>query len=217
MRDGAPDGGDPERAMRPADETGELVPLDVRAPVWSRVFTVSPLVVVGTKEPEGYDLAPKHLALPLGWENYFGFVCTPRHATYRNARREGAFTVTYPRPDQVVMASLAASAREDDKGRKPVVDALETIPATVVDGIFLRDGYLFLECELHRVIEGFDEAELVTGRVVAAHAHRDALRVSERDDRRVIHESPLLVYVDPGRFASVRRSDPFPFPTGFLR
>lgn len=33
--------------------------------LWSRVFSVAPLVVVGTREAEGsYDLAPKHLALP---------------------------------------------------------------------------------------------------------------------------------------------------------
>jgi hypothetical protein len=51
-------------------------------PVWMRVFTVNPLVVVGTREESGaYDLAPKHLAMPMGWENYFGFVCTPRHNT----------------------------------------------------------------------------------------------------------------------------------------
>ena len=92
---------------------GDLVTLDLEAPVFARVFTVSPLVLVGTKEEGGgYDLAPKHLAMPLGWDNYFGFVCTPRHATYRNACRERAFTVSYPRPTQVVTTSLAASARE---------------------------------------------------------------------------------------------------------
>lgn len=201
----------------PQDETRELLPLDVERGVWSRVFTVSPLVVVGTKEGEAYDLAPKHQALPIGWENRFGFVCTPRHATYRNARREGAFTVTYPRPTQVVMASLAASSREAEGGRKPIIEALATETATVVDGLFLRDGYLFLECELDRIIDGFGDAELITGRIVAAHAHRDALRVTERDDQRLIRDSPLLAYIDPGRFAAIRESDPFPFPAGFLR
>lgn len=200
-----------------ATPTEDLVPLDLEASIWSRVFSVAPLVVVGTREGEGYDLAPKHLAFPLGWENYFGFVCTPRHATYRNARREGAFTVTYPRPTQVVMASLAASGREGARGRKRALELLETIPARTVDGVFLRDGYFFLECEMHRVIGGFGEAELVTGRVVAAHAHRDALRISEGDEGWLLHESPLLAYVDPGRFATIRESHPFPFPAGFLR
>ena len=31
--------------------------------VWERVFTVAPLVIVGSKETDGtYDLAPKHMA-----------------------------------------------------------------------------------------------------------------------------------------------------------
>ena len=58
------------------------VELDVRWPVWERVYMVAPLVLVGTREPDGrHDLAPKHMALPLGWQNYFGFVCAPRHST----------------------------------------------------------------------------------------------------------------------------------------
>ena len=33
------------------------VELDVRAPVWDRFFTVAPLVLVGTREPDGgFDL-----------------------------------------------------------------------------------------------------------------------------------------------------------------
>src|SRR5919202_1049626 len=98
----------------------DLVALREGLPVWDRVFTVSPLVVVGTKEEGGeYDLAPKHMAMPMGWENYFGFVCTPRHRTYHNARREGVFTVSYPRPAQVILASLAAAPRESGSLKKP--------------------------------------------------------------------------------------------------
>ena len=32
------------------------------------------------------------------------------------------------------------------------------------------------------------------------------------DDQEVIHDSPLLAYVAPGRFAEVDRSNAFPFP-----
>ena len=50
------------------------VELDVRVPVWGRVHTVAPLVLVGTREPDGsFDLAPKHLAMPLGLQDWFGF------------------------------------------------------------------------------------------------------------------------------------------------
>lgn len=66
----------------------DVVSLDVSRPIWERIFTVAPLAVVGTREANGgYDLAPKHLAMPMGWSNYFGFACTHDHATLRNAQR----------------------------------------------------------------------------------------------------------------------------------
>jgi flavin reductase (DIM6/NTAB) family NADH-FMN oxidoreductase RutF len=134
-----------------------LVTLSEDFPIWERVFTVNPLVIVGTRESDGgYDLAPKHMAFPMGWENYFGFVCTPRHNTYHNARREGVFTVSYPRPTQIVLASLAASPREGD-GTKPSVYALPAFPASEVDGVFVEDAYLFLECALDRIVDDFGE------------------------------------------------------------
>lgn len=194
-----------------------LVTLREDTQPWERVFSVNPLVLVGTREKGGrYDLAPKHAAFPLGWESYFGFVCTPRHTTYHNARREGVFTVSYPRPTQVVLASLAAAPREGD-GSKPLLDALSTFPASQVDGVFVEDAYLFLECALDRVVDDFGENSLICGRVVATHVHEDYLRVSERDDQDLIHESPLLAYLNPGRYARITESYSFPFPAGFMR
>lgn len=195
-----------------------IVELGVGPEMWERTFTVSPLVVIGTREEDGsYDLAPKHMATPLGSEGYYGFVCTPSHATYRNARRTGEFTVSYPRPSQVVMTSLAAAPRPEPEGGKPVVDALPTWPGTEVDAPLLWDAHLFLECELRDVLDGFGEASLLAGRIVAAHADRRALRVSEEEDTARLEEDPLLAYVSPGRFARLARTHPFPFPAGFLR
>jgi hypothetical protein len=52
-----------------------MIPLPLNAPIWDAFFTVAPLVLVGTREDDGsHDLAPKHMALPLGWQNHFGFV-----------------------------------------------------------------------------------------------------------------------------------------------
>ena len=62
-------------------KTSRAVPIPVDKPIWSRFFTVAPLVLVGTREGDGHDLAPKHMAMPLGWDNYFCFVCSPDHAT----------------------------------------------------------------------------------------------------------------------------------------
>jgi flavin reductase (DIM6/NTAB) family NADH-FMN oxidoreductase RutF len=195
-----------------------LVALDPDAALWARIFVVAPLVVIGTEEADGRtDLAPKHMATPLGWGPYFGFVCTPRHATYRNAKREGAFTVTFVRPAQVVLAALAAAPRADGPGTKTALDTLPTTPASVVHGRFLADGYLFLECELDRVVDGFGENSLIAGRVVAAHARADALRFSDGNDAERIARAPLLSYLHPGRYAEIAETHAFPFPAGFSR
>jgi hypothetical protein len=93
-----------------SDDADKLITLATDRPIWDRFFGVFSLVIVGSKEQDGrYNLAPKHLAMPLGWENHYCFVCSPRHTTYHNVRRHGAFTVSYPRPTEVVLASLAAA------------------------------------------------------------------------------------------------------------
>jgi len=192
--------------------SSRLVELDVRVPVWDRFFTVAPLVLVGTREPDGrFDLAPKHMVLPLGWQNYFGFVCTPRHATYFNAWRERAFTVSYPRPEQVVEISLAASGRCDD-GTKPIVATLATVPARKVNGVLVDEATLQFECELDRIVDGFGDNSLIVGRIVAAYADPAVLRDADRSPEDVLAASPLLAYVSPGRFAKIGAALSFPFP-----
>lgn len=194
-----------------------LVSLRLDQPIWERFFTVAPLVVIGTCEPDGgYDLAPKHLAMPMGWDNRFGFICTPRHRTYHNAKREAAFTVSYPRPSQVVLASLTASPRCDDES-KPIVDALPTFPAQVIKGRFVEEGYLFFGCTLERIVDGFGDNSLIVGQIAEAYVHEEALRVSERDDQEVVRDAPLLAYLAPGYFTRISEAQAFPLPEGFRR
>jgi flavin reductase (DIM6/NTAB) family NADH-FMN oxidoreductase RutF len=193
------------------------VELDVQEPIWNRCYIVAPLVLIGTREPGGRDdLAPKHMVTPLGWGNWFGFVCTPAHRTYRNVRRERAFTVSFPRPDQVVLASLAASPRCEDAD-KHILEGLPVSPAQKVDGVLLDGAHLQLECELGRIVDGFDENELITGRIVAARCADDALRVSDEDGQQLVARAPLLAYLAPDRYARVAASTTFPFPHGFSR
>jgi flavin reductase (DIM6/NTAB) family NADH-FMN oxidoreductase RutF len=194
-----------------------LVELDVSEPVWDRFFWIAPLVLVGTREAEGgHDFAPKHMAMPMGWENYFGFVCTPRHHTYSNIQRTGVFTVSYPRPDQLVLTSLAASPRcgEEDK---PALSVLPFFPAKKVDGVLFEGGYMYLECELDRIIDDFGVNSLIIGRVVAARVAEDSERLHEGGDQALIHNAPLLAYINPGRFAVIDRSLTFPFPAGMQK
>ena len=201
-------------------EKHDIVSLSPDEPFWERFYMVAPLVVIGTRDEteEAYNLAPKHMATPMGWADYFGFICTPRHKTYRNAVRHGTYTVSYPKPSQVVLASLAAAPRTgppDGPRRKPSLDELPTLPATTVDGVFLKDAYLFLECELERRVDELGENSLLIGRVVAVHVDADALRVSEKDGEDVIHDTPLLAYLPPDRYATIDATNAFPFPAGF--
>ena len=194
-----------------------LVELDTRHAVWDRFFTVAPLTLVGTREADGSDdLAPKHLAMPMSWKNHFGFVCTSRHRTYQNIARNRAFTVSYPRPEQVTLTSLAAEPRCDDD-TKPDLQALQRFLAARVDAPLVVGAYAFLECRLERIVDGLGDNSLIIGEVVAAAVDPAALRESDGDDQALLHASPLLAYLYPGRLAVVKDTLAFPFPRGFKR
>lgn len=193
----------------------QLHSLEISAPIWDNFFVVAPLVLIGSREGGGeYNQAPKYMAFPMGWDNYFGFVCTPEHGTLQNIRRERVFTVTYPRPTQVLLTSLAAAPRDDD-AFKPSLESVPTFAARVIEGRFVRDGYVFLECRLERLVEGFGRNSLVVGQIIAAHVHDDALRGAGEDDTRLVERAPMLVYLQHGRFARVEQSHAFPYPTDF--
>lgn len=194
-----------------------LVSLSVKSPIWERIFLVHPLVLVGTVEEGGEpDFAPKHMAMPMSWENWFGFVCAPSHGTYRNIRRTGVFTVSYPPPDEVLLATLASAPR-DEEGAKPMLQALPDEAAEVVAGFVVEGCPLVLECELDRVVEGLGPNCLILGRVVAARADAGLLRGDDRDDAAVLGDHPALAYLHPGRFGTIRETLAFPYPRGFCR
>lgn len=194
-----------------------LVELSMQAPIWDRFFTVAPLVLIGTREADGGDdVAPKHMACPMGWQNFFGFVCTPRHATYHNIARDRVFAVTYPKPTQWLETSLTASPRCEGGG-KPSLNLVDTVRAPAVDCPIVRDGYLYLECELERFVDGFGPNSLIVGRIIAARVDQAYLRTAERDDQDVIYNGPLVSYVSPGRFAVIQDTRSFPFPEGMKK
>lgn len=193
-----------------------LVELPLGTPVWEQVFTVAPLVLIGTKEGDGHDIAPKHLASPFGWGNWFGFVCTPRHATHRNIVEHGVFTVSFPRADRILHATLAAGERLED-GSKPALEAVPTFPARHVDGVLVEGCYLYLECELERIVDGLGENSLIVGRIVSSSARQEFVRRADDDDADLLQHLSPVVYLSPGRFGIVRETYSFPFPSGFSR
>jgi flavin reductase (DIM6/NTAB) family NADH-FMN oxidoreductase RutF len=204
-------------ASRSRKEEGvsDLASLDIDDRLWEHVFAASPLVLVGTREPDGgHDFAPKHKIVTPG--AHFGFVCRPSHATWRNAVREEAFTVSWPGPRQIVLASAAASPRCED-GEKKTLRAMPTIPAEVVEGALVEGCRLYVECRLERVIDDLGEDGLLLGRVVAARADPAALREAPAADGRLVHDQPLIAYLHPSQFALIDHSTGFPFPKDFSR
>ena len=193
----------------------ELVPLSIDPQLWDHVFVAAPLVLVGTREPDGRpDFAPKHRIVTL--PEHVGFACRPSHATWRNATRERAFTVSWPGPRQIVMASAAASPRCED-GEKKTLRALPTIPAEKVEGELVDGCRLYVECQLERVVDDLGDDGLLIGRVVAARADAAALRGDAVPDGRLVHDQPLLAYLHPSQFALIDHSTGFPFPKEFSR
>lgn len=192
------------------------VVLDLDGPLLDRVFRIAPLVVVGTVEEDGSsDLAPKHMTMPVG-PRHVAFVCTPDHATLRNAVRTGEFTMSWVPPDAVLLASLAAAPRAADDS-KPALAVVPTRPATTVTGVVLEDAPVAVECRLDRVVDGAGRWRIVVGEIVRAEAAEDAVLTEDEDPHDVLARSPVLAYLHPDHVVTVDRADRFPYHAGFRR
>ncbi len=193
----------------------KMVQVGLDRPIWEAFFMVSPLVIVGSREDDTYNFAPKHMAMPLGWDAFFGFVCAPTHRTYTNIRETKAFTVSFPTTNQIVEASLAATSRRDAQGKKPVLRELPQKQAAKIDGVLIDDAAVCLECTLDRIVDDFGRNSLIAGKIVAAYVREDFYREADVDDQELIFKAPLLAYLHPGRYAKVSESYSFPFPSNF--
>lgn len=202
-----------------ADEFFEdhVVTVPTDQSIFEQAFAAYSVVLVGTRESDGsMDIAPKHMITPLGFSNYFGFVCTPAHRTYQNINRTEEFSVSYPRPEAILSISFSAEQRNKE-GDKPNLDSLETVPATTIDADLVRNSYCFLECKLEEVSDRFGNNSFIAGEIVAQHVHQDVKRSPERDDNEIINQYPILTYLHPGRYAEIDDSHAFPFPRDFHR
>ena len=170
----------------------DLVTLGQDWPVWDRVFTVNPLVLIGTRERERWIRPrPQAHGVPHGLGELLRVRLhpAPRDLPQRQARG---------RLHRQLSEADAGRPREPggitqrERRFQASLYALPTFPASEVDGVFIQDAYLFLECVLDRIVDDFGENSLIAGRVVAAHVSEDYLRASERDDNDLIHESRYL-------------------------
>ena len=200
---------------KPFAENVITIPTDQS--IFEQTFAAYSVVLIGTREADrSMDIAPKHMATPLGLSNYFGFVCTPKHHTYQNIKRTEEFSVSYPRPEEILSISFSAEDR-DEEGKKPNLDTLETIPATTIDPEIVKNSYVFLECRLEEISDRFGDNSFIAGKIVAQHVHEDVKRSPDRDDNEIINDHPILAYLHPGRYTQISDSYSFPFPRDFER
>ena len=136
----------------------------------------------------GNDLAPKHAAFPLGWGSFFGFVCTPRHSTYHNVRREGIFTVSYPRPTRVVLA-LPVSVRVHAVGAG--ASWAFGLPVVLPLGTSMSAGKTTTARAVVRLLKG-EGLEVIWARLTGAGRYRDILAMQDAD------ADHILDFVDAG-------------------
>lgn len=196
----------------------DFISLDPKMGLWEQFYTVAPLVVIGTKEGENFDLAPKHMATPIGFSNYFGFVCTPRHSTYHNIKKEKRFSVSFVKPDQILLSSIAAIPRcSVGDFPKDIIAQIPTLTSEDGGSIYIADSYVYLDCALHKIIDGFDDYSIITGTIVKAFVHKDHMIYSDQGQQSRIYKNPLLVYIAQGRFAKIKETMSYPFPKDFQR
>ena len=204
--------------MQVKDPFKDFISLNVKESIWEHFYTVAPLVVIGSKEEQGFDLAPKHMATPLGFSDFFGFVCTPRHNTYHNIKNHSRFSVSFVKPDQILLSSLAAMPRCAVKDfPQEITNQIPTITLNNEASIFVKDSYVMLDCSLHKIIDGFDDYSLITGKIEQAMVHKNYKIVSDEGHQKQIYDHPLLAYIAQGRFASIKETLSYPYPKDFQR
>ena len=191
--------------------------IDIDDGFWNRFYLPFSLVLIGSVEGDHYNLAPKHLAMPLSWKNDFGFICTPSHKTYQNIKLTKTFTVSYPQADQLAIASLASSPRSENDKDKQIISQLATRPAKVIDGIVLERAFLVYECELTKIYDDFNDNSLIAGKILKAYADEDYLIHQDQDNQRMIYSHPLPVFLYPDRYTLIEKTSAFPFPIGFKK
>ena len=196
----------------------DFVRLEAENGLWDHFHTIAPLVVIGTKEEQGFDLAPKHMLTPIGFSNYFCFVCTPRHHTYHNIKEHQRFSVSYIKPEQVVLSSLSAMPRcGEEQNEKDIISQLPIITSEDEELPFLKDAYLFFDCRLERIVDDFDDYSLIIGSIDEAWVDPDYKILSDGNEQEQLYEHPLVAYVAPGRYAEIRKTMNFPFPKDFKK
>ena len=196
------------------DRYAGLKTLDLEPPVWDRCVHGRPARARrhdrARRRPRPRPEAHGDSAR-LGQLLRFRLHAEPCHVPQRRAHPKLHRDLSAPRGHRRDEPDGNTALREHQARHRCARD----VPATEAEGVFARNGYLFLECVLERIVEGFGRNALIAGRIVAAHIDPvGALRSSDRDDADILLAAPQLAYLYPGRFSVIDTTHAFPFPAG---
>ena len=149
---GAPRG---RRAKAMEDAAQRAIPIPVERPIWGRFFTVAPLVIVGTVEGEGYDLAAEAHGDAARLGQLLLLRLQPRAPDPGQRRADGRLHGQLPAPGRDPRRQPRRPPRAPRTSQSPALAAIRTFPAREVHGVLVEDSYLWLECELDRIVDGF--------------------------------------------------------------
>jgi flavin reductase (DIM6/NTAB) family NADH-FMN oxidoreductase RutF len=177
---------------------------------------VKPLILVTTLGPKGLpNVAPKTQNMDVGrHEQYFAFVCTPRHHTYQNLKANQEFVVNYPGPELIERVSATAQLAEDCD--EIALAGLTGTPSLVVKPPRIKECYLHLECRLVE-IKDLEDSSLILGRVVARSADKEVSfkRGKSKENMGLLSKRPLLAYIYPDHYTKINVAEEFIFPKNY--
>jgi len=182
----------------------------------ARYFTVKPIVLVTTLGPRDIpNVAPKTQCMDVGRdEDYFAFVCTPKHHTYQNAKANGEFVVNYPGPELIHKVSAASQFAENVD--EIALAGLTSIPSLVVKPPRIKECRVHLECMVEEV-KDLDAASIILGKIVARSANKEVSfeRGKAEESINLLFNYPLLAYVYPNHYTTIRAATEFTFPKNY--
>jgi len=182
----------------------------------ARYFTVKPTILVTTLGPGNIpNVAPKTQCMDVGRrEEYFAFVCTPKHHTYQNAKANKEFVANYPSPE--LIQKVSATSQSAENVDEIALVGLTGIPSLVVKPPRIKECRVHLECKVVE-IKDLDVASIILGKVVARSASKEASfeRGKAKERINLLSNHPLLAYVYPDHYTTIGSATEFIFPKNY--
>jgi len=182
----------------------------------ARYFSVKPIVLVTTLGPSNIpNVAPKTQCMDVGrHEEYFAFVCTPKHHTYQNAKANKEFVANYPGPE--LIEEVSATSQFAENVDEVALAGLTGIPSLVVKPPRIRECRVHLECKVMEV-KDLDVASIILGKIVARSASQEVSfeRGKAEESISLLLNHPLLAYVYPNHYTTIRAATEFIFPKNY--